>query len=330
MLHLHTPAGSLAQRPPDLSGTLPSGVVWVDIQSGDAAELAYIERVTGLHIPTLAELSEIENSSRLRTSHGALYLSVPLVAHAQQGMPVTTPVGLLLTRNLLVTVRFAELTSFNAFAANFAADGDHHPSAAGAFIGLMEALIDRVADVLEGIGSDLDRASQAIFCVDTNGTNLRLAPAKASTHLRDMLRRIGQGGDLASKIRDSLLGLTRILAYVETIGADYLPSELLVRIKAQRQDTLSLTDYNSQLANKVQLLIDATMGFINIEQNNIIKVLTVVSVVGVPPTLFASIYGMNFRHMPELDWAWGYPYGLGVIVLSAILPILWFKVRGWL
>jgi magnesium transporter len=97
-----------------------------------------------------------------------------------------------------------------------------------------------------------------------------------------------------------------------------------------RQDVASLSDYDAHLVNKVQLLLDATLGLINIEQNNIIKVLTVVSVVGVPPTLVASMYGMNFKHMPELDWAWGYPYGLALIVISAVGPLLWFKLRGWL
>jgi magnesium transporter len=101
-------------------------------------------------------------------------------------------------------------------------------------------------------------------------------------------------------------------------------------LETARQDIVSLNDYDTHLTNNVQLLLDATLGLINIEQNNIIKVLTIVSVVGVPPTLVASMYGMNFKTIPEYDWAWGYPYGLTVIALSAILPLLWFKLRGWL
>ncbi len=97
-----------------------------------------------------------------------------------------------------------------------------------------------------------------------------------------------------------------------------------------RQDLASLTEYDSQMTNKVQFLLDATLGFINIEQNSSIKVLTVISLVGVPPTLIASIYGMNFANMPELHWAHGYAYGLSMIALSAVLPLVWFKWRGWI
>jgi magnesium transporter len=147
--------------------------------------------------------------------------------------------------------------------------------------------------------------------------------------LKLILRRVGHNGDLASKIRDSLLGIARIVPFVLTLAADWLPAEVKPRLETLRQDVASLNDYDAHLVNKVQLLLDATLGLINIDQNNIIKVLTIVSVVGVPPTLVASMYGMNFKYMPELNWAWGYPYGLALITLSAILPLLWFKWRGW-
>jgi len=145
-----------------------------------------------------------------------------------------------------------------------------------------------------------------------------------------VLRRVGRCGDLASKIRDSLLGIGRIVPYVTGMAADWLPGEVKPHLRTLHQDIVSLTDYDHHLTNKVQLLLDATLGLINTEQNNIIKVLTVVSVVGVPPTLVASMYGMNFHVMPELSWSWGYPYGLALIVLSAVGPLVWFKLRGWL
>jgi len=119
------------------------------------------------------------------------------------------------------------------------------------------------------------------------------------------------------------------MPFVSTLAADWLPAEVKPRLQTLRQDVTSLNDYDAHLVNKVQLLLDATLGLINIDQNNMIKVLAIVSVVGVPPTLVASMYGMNFKYMPEFDWAWGYPYGLAVIALSAVLPLLWFKWRGW-
>jgi magnesium transporter len=150
-----------------------------------------------------------------------------------------------------------------------------------------------------------------------------------SLSLRVLLRRVGRNGDLVSKIRDSLLGIARIIPFVLSLAVEWLPADVKPRLETVRQDVTSLNDYDAHLANKVQLLLDATLGMINIEQNNIIKVLAVVSVVGIPPTLVASMYGMNFRHMPELEWAWGYPYGLVVIAASAIVPLLWFKWRRW-
>jgi magnesium transporter len=228
----------------------------------------------------------------------------------------------------LLTIRFVELKLVGAFADRAAEPGTVHHSSAGAFSGLLEAIVDRMADGLEAIGADLDGVSKHIFRVDPASAPPR---GRASEDdLREILRRVGRAGDLASKIRDTLLGIGRMVPYVTSLAADWLPPEVKPRIETVRQDIVSLNDYDAHLNSKVQLLLDATLGLINTEQNNIIKVLTIVSVVGVPPTLVASMYGMNFKHMPELDWAWGYPYGLLLIALSAILPLLWFKLRGWL
>lgn len=194
----------------------------------------------------------------------------------------------------------------------------------------MGAISDRLADVLENIAAELDDLSHRLFRSPATQTGRRRPPARESADLRIILRRIGHSGDLASKIRDSLLGIGRIVPFVATHAAEWLPPEIKPRLETVRLDVTSLSDYDMHIVNKVQLLLDATLGLINIEQNNIIKVLTIVSVVGIPPTLIASMYGMNFKNMPELDWSWGYPYGLALIVVSAVLPILWFKWRGWI
>jgi magnesium transporter len=220
-------------------------------------------------------------------------------------------------------VRFESLIAFGTFSLQ-------EGGAPEAFAGLMGAIVDRLADVLEQIAAELDAVSHHLFhSAPIEGGELR-RPAKQDADLRRMLRQIGANGDLASKIRDSLLGLGRIAPYVATLGAAWFADPVKAQIETLQHDIASLSDYDVHLINKVQLLLDATLGLINIEQNNIIKVLTIVSVVGVPPTLVASMYGMNFKGMPELDWAWGYPYGLALIAASAIMPILWFKLRGWL
>ena len=141
---------------------------------------------------------------------------------------------------------------------------------------------------------------------------------------------MGLVNDRISRVRDSLLVFHRIIPYVTQSTEEWFPKDLRPRLKTLRQDVASLSDYDNHLTDKLQFLLDAVLGFITINQSNIIKVMTVVGVVGVPPTLIASIYGMNFENMPELHTVWGYPAALLAILASAILPILWFRHRGWL
>ncbi|MDR3448970.1 MAG: magnesium transporter CorA family protein [Alphaproteobacteria bacterium] len=331
MLTLHNGTPDYKDITPDLTGAaLPPQVTWIDILDGTGEEIAYVERATGHRLPTLADLQEIETSSRLRFAHDMFILSTPIVSRDKDGVPHGTPVGFILTKNLLVTVRFAPLKAFASFAEDYTRRDALHAGGIAVFTGLIDAIIDRAADILEEVGGELDLLSQSVFGGGKQAPASRQAPAHETASLRETLRRIGFNGDLSSKIRDSLLGIARIVSYVAGLSADMCAPELRIHMETQRHDIASLADYDAHLANKVQLLLDATMGLINIEQNNIIKVLTIVSVVGVPPTLVASMYGMNFHNMPELSWAWGYPYGLALIAVSAIAPLLWFKMRGWL
>jgi magnesium transporter len=278
-------------------------------------------------VPAAAELSEIESSSRLRTENGVLYLSMPAVTR-KDGRPTTTPLGLVLSADRLITIRFEELSAFSSFKHEIVTPCDVHPSSAGAFIGLLEALVDRMADILEQAGNELDDVSHWIFrAEDRKKRNLQ--PAREESSLRETIRRIGRTGDLVSKIRDSLMGVGRIAPYATGRSIDWMPAPVKPALETLKQDVLSLNDYDAYLAGKVQFLLDATLGVINIEQNNIIKVLTVVSVVGVPPTLVASWYGMNFKDIPELGWSLGYPYAIVLALVSSILPLAWFRKRGW-
>jgi magnesium transporter len=330
MLALYSSRAGPREAPADLvRGPLPRDVLWIDLLRPEPQEIAFVERTTGLAVPSLAALSEIESSSRLRTRKGALYLSAPVIYRADSDRPLATPVGFMLTRERLVTVRFEELIPFTNFVTrDFAADSAEL-SSAEIFVELLDAIADRLADILEQIAAELDILSHRLFRTPPAEPMPRRRAARETADLRLILRRVGHSGDLVSKIRDSLHGVARIVPFVCSTAGEWLPGEVKRRLDTLRQDIASLGDYDAHLVNTVQLLLDATLGLINVEQNNIIKVLTIVSVVGIPPTLVASIYGMNFRGMPELDWAWGYPYGLMVIGLSAILPLLWFKWRGW-
>jgi magnesium transporter len=300
---------------------------WIDVLDPTEAENAAVQAATGLHVASRAELSEIESSSRLGSEDGALFLSMPLAIHVYADDAHSSPLGFVLTRDRLLTIRFETSRAFDAFVQQATRGEMQGHGGPHVFVALLELIVDRLADVLEHIRDNLDGSSRLIF-TSTMATGRR--PRAEDKMLRALLTTIGRNGDLISEIRDSLLGIARIVPFTEHLGAAWLDQDLHERLRTVRQDVASLSGYDAHLTNKLQFLLDATLGFINIAQNNIIKVLTVVSVVGIPPTLVASIYGMNFKSMPELNWAFGYPYGLAMIVLTAILPLVVFRIRGWI
>jgi magnesium transporter len=314
----------LADLPPESD---LSQAQWIDLFQPTPEEKARVMAATSVEVATEDELAEIETSSRLAFDGHAIYLSMPLIAKAEGEAPDTRPIGFVLTRDRLITIRFNRSLAFHNFVETQHRTPMEVTSPVGIFMLMMEAISDRLADLLENIRDDLDRISKLIFHEAGGGTR---RSRRQGTELQDVLRAIGRAGDTMSRVRDSLLGIGRILPYVAQVAAPWIDRAMRDRIKSLRQDVSSLADYDGHLNSKMQFLLDATLGLINNTQNNIIKVLTVVSVVGVPPTLVASIYGMNFKDMPELNWDYGYPYGLTLIVLSAVIPLIWFKVRGWL
>ena len=312
---------------PDLlADAIPSDVVWLDMLDPTPDEIAFVERTTGLHVPSRDELGEIETSSRLRTENGALYLSMSMLYGVATNEPQVTPLGFVLTKDWLITVRFEPITVFDVFKGHVGKPDVIHPSSTGAFVGLLEAMVDRFADHLERAGAELDAASHQIFRAPPN-RSMRRAVAERS--LRDTIRGIGREGDFISKIRDSLVGVGRIVPFASSRGMGWMPAEAHERLTTLRLDIQSLNDHDAYLNGKVQFLLDATLGLVNIEQNDIIKVLAIVSIVGIGPTLVASWYGMNFRIIPELQWRFGYLYAIGLALLTGLAPLLWFRLRRW-
>ena len=299
---------------------VPDGRVWIDLKRPSEAEVETARAECGLRIPTREDLSEIESSSRHYVENGALYLSAPLLTHAESEEPRLSPVGFIVTRERLVTIRFEELKAFE----QAERDVQAKPPKSGleAFTLVIEAVIDRMADVLEQQGDGLEKLSKEVFRRPSG-------KKRDGEELRGLLRRVGEFGDRGGKSRGSLLAIGRILPFVVDTSDGRLPKELKQRLNAARDDVGSLTAYVENLASKTQFLLDAALGFIQVEQNDVFKILTVISAVGVPPTLVASIYGMNFEHMPELKWPWGYAYALGLMVVSTVAPLLWFRKKGW-
>jgi magnesium transporter len=305
---------------------------WIDLLQPTDEERARVAREFGVHVPTRAQLEEIESSSRLRAEADVLYLSMPLAGSDGDDALVPPPLGLILSPRVLVTVRYSEVRAF-AEACARARKGEN-PGSQAVFASLVEAMVDYAADVLEKWSGDLAGLSRQVFDRTTaraagRGARWTRRPRPLNRMLGRMLNSVGTAGDHLSRIRESLLGLTRIVGYVPEAARDWLLPDIGGRLHTARQDLASLADFEAHLSGKTQFLLDAILGFINIEQNDTFKVLTIASVVGIPPTLIASMYGMNFHNMPELSWRWGYEYGLGVIALSTIVPILWFKWRGW-
>jgi magnesium transporter len=314
----------LADLPPD--GDL-SQAKWIDLFQPTEAEKARVLEATGIAVASEDELDAIETSSRLAFDGNTIYLSMPLIAKAEGQPADTKPIGFVLSRDRLITIRFNRSMAFHNFLDTQHRTPMEDVAPIDIFMLMLEAISDRLADLLENIRDDLDRISRLIFLDGDDGMRRN---RKQGNELQDVLKAIGRAGDLMSRVRDSLLGVGRILPYVAQVAAPWIDRGLRERIKSLRQDVISLSDYDGHLNGKMQFLLDATLGLINTTQNNIIKVLTVVSVVGVPPTLVASIYGMNFKGMPELEWTYGYEYGVTMIVLSAVIPLIWFRMRGWL
>ncbi len=254
-----------------------------------------------------------------------LRVACPVVAEADTDHPGLSHVGMILTPKLLVTVRFADLKAFQAAAARAQQD-DRERSCVEVFTVLLEAFVDRQADLLERASQHLDEISHQVFRATPDRTK---TVARSNERLRISLRRLGHIGERVSLIRDSLLGVGRIAAFAPEAGKAWIGRPHADRLKAVGLDIDSLNQFDEHLSGKVQFLLDAIIGFIGIEQNDIFKVLTVFSIVGIFPTLVAGWYGMNFHNMPEYGWRYGYQYGITAIVLSTVLPLIWFKWRGW-
>ncbi len=305
--------------------TLPAEIDWIDGLSPDPSEVGFLERTLGIEVPDLNKMSEIETSSRLYNVGDNLFLTVPIASLNDDGTSQSSPLAFVVTQNVLLTVRFGSIKICDR--GPVAVSGLDRPLAggAGALIVLVEALVDNIADDLEIVTARLDQHSRSIFTEPGAGWRTQ----GANKNLRHVLVRIGQVRGFTSRISETLLVVTRMARYVAAEAGVRLGAEALGRLDRIAHDAASLSDHETRLSEKIQFLLDATLGLIGVDQNDIFKILTMVSVVGIPPTLIASMYGMNFKNIHEYDWAYGYEYGLLMIFISAVIPLLWFKWRGW-
>ena len=308
------------------AGAESSSAVWFDLLELTADELQTVEAAIGAPLPTLASLKEIEPSRRLRRQSEALYMSMPTAVRRSPDDMTAAPVGFVLNHDRLVTLRFTALPAFDAVAAAFdAAALGAHPGCT-VFADICQQIVGRIADGLEYRAEELNTLSAAAFHSDNPKGR---GSIRANRLLRIQLRQVGALGNRLSEVRDVLLGLGRVVSFVDQAMPAEVNHGIKARLASLRADIVALDDYQEHLANKVQFILDAMMGLISIAQNDTFKVLTIVSIVGIPPTLVAGVYGMNFHNMPEYSWSFGYQFGLAAILISAIIPVVWFKIKGW-
>lgn len=305
-------------------GEFSEDIIWIDLVKPTLGEEHLVERLIGIPLPTPEELKDIEPSSRLYVEHEAIYMTASLIYRTDSTYPLLTDVAFILHRGRLITIRYAEPKSFALFSASLLRLNGQCDTGAKLFGHLLETIVDRTAEILETLAARLDALSITVF------VNRKAAKRRPPRFLEDKLLDIAGHHQMVSKLRDSLVSLSRLVIFLQeqpVVRREEDAAELYIIVA---RDIQSLGEHAAFVANNITFMLDASLGLINVEQNAIIKIFSIASVVFLPPTLVASIYGMNFQFMPELAWNFGYPMALFAMLLSAIIPFLFFRWKGWL
>jgi magnesium transporter len=308
----------------DTSLPLTGNCVWIDLLQPTSDEDKFVEDALQIDIPSRAEMREIEPSNRFYQERGAYFMTASVVYDIEASIPKMSPVTFILAGDRLVTVRYAEPKAFPLYLQRVEKGDAPCTTGATIFVGLIDAIVHRMADLIERIQDEVERLAQAVF--DLRGGN-----QTRDRRLDVMLKRIGKAGDITARAEDSASSVDRLLHYLMQATKDRGDDpRTRQRIKACQRDINSLMEHTKYLSQRISFILDATLGMISIEQNQIIKLFSVMAVVLLPPTLVASVYGMNFKHMPELEWTYGYPLALLLMAVFAIGPIVYFRRKGWL
>ncbi len=303
---------------------IPDGATWIDLEEPTREEEQLVERCLGVAVPTRQDLVEIEPSSRLYERGGALYLTMSVLYGVKDGKPASEPVGFVLSGNRLVTIRYVTPKPVLAFIHHVRREPELVRDALTVFLRLLDAIIDRLADELEDAGSEIEKISNSIFDPRTDQTR------RSAERLQALLSRIGRVQQLIARVRETGVSTNRLITFLAASERMHQPENHHARdyLRNLGQDTIALVDHAGFLSGNLTFLLDASLGLISIEQNAAMKLFSWAALVFLPPTLIAGIYGMNFRHMPELEWLGGYPMALTMILLSAVLPILILRRKG--
>lgn len=327
MLHVFTTDGGVlrwAKGAESRPEPLPPSTLWLDLMNPTPDEAARAEALMGVKLPTREQMAEIEESSRLRVLPGAIHMTAMVVIRADTDRPRLVPITFILAGRRIATIHHYDPQSFLDFRRRVAHGGYACAGAEGVLVGLLDGVAERTAILLRRVATDLDLMSRRAFRGGTLPTRDE-SPDDART-----LKRIGHTGQLVSKVHRSIASLDRMLTFIAR-SEGWTPDKATRRwSRAAQQDVTGLGEYADFLSGKVDLLLDGTLGQINVEQNEIVKLVSILTVALFPPTLIASVYGMNFGHMPEKSWPMGYALAFLLMILSGVLPMLYFKARRWL
>lgn len=299
--------------------------VWVDLLEPTPEEEKWAEQLLKINVPTREEMLEIEPSSRFYTRGAATYMTMSVLYGVTEGRPDSDPITFILTDDHLVTIRYTDPKPFIAFAENCYADPDEVGDPVNVAVRLLDAIVDRLADELEASARELELISNRIF--DRGDRAKRRNPER---RYEALMLRIGTAQRLLTRLRETSVSASRMLGFLAASDRLQQSPTSLRHLQSLIADARALDDHSDFQADNLTFLLDASLGMISLEQNFVMKIFSVVAVVLMPPTLIAGIYGMNFKHMPELEWMLGYPMALAVILASAVLPYWWARRRGWL
>jgi magnesium transporter len=327
MIIVHVPGGSLSAfdrvvLEPGMD--IPAGALWIDLLDPTRSEDELVERYLRVSIPTREEMQDIEPSEIIYTEDDATYMTARVLCHSDTEQPRLVPVSFILAAQALVTVRYDEPRSFTMFAQRAAKPSGCGHQAEAVLDGLIEAIIDRAAEILARVGDQIEELSRSVFERESG-------KLERSGGYQGVIRKLGRQAGLISNVRESMVSLERMLIFLQANSVRPTKrSGFQAEWRTAIRDVQSIEDHAGFINNKVQFILNATLGLVSLEQNKIIKIFSVAAVIFLPPTLIASSYGMNFKNMPELDWLYGYPMALGLMLLSATGTYTFFKLKRWL